>query len=153
MQFAPRRYLVTIALSRSRAFKEGKREGGEELMGGWCRLTLDCGVGLPYLYSSLILSYHFALRQVNRLPAYRKPSERLLGQSGLFTWGPPTTITLLTVSHHRVFKQTTCFLHVRTFFSSKKILFHLFIHPSLTHTHARAVQHSSFVQTGNIIQD
>jgi len=26
-------------------------------------------------HSALILSYHFALRQVNRPPAYRKPSE------------------------------------------------------------------------------
>lgn len=41
-----------------------------------CRLTLDSGVGLPYLYSAVILSYRFALRQMNRPPAYRKPSER-----------------------------------------------------------------------------
>lgn len=54
--------------------------------GGRCRFTLDSGMGLPYLYSSLILNYHFALRQVNRLPAYRKPSERSLGQSGLPGW-------------------------------------------------------------------
>lgn len=50
---------------------EGGGEGGD----AGCRLTLDSGVGLPYLYSPLILSYHFALRQVNRPPAYRKPSE------------------------------------------------------------------------------
>lgn len=73
-------------------------------MGGWCRLTLDCGVGLQYLYSSLILSYHFALRQVNRLPAYRKPPERLLGQSGsgLFVWAHLLQITLLTATRRQV---------------------------------------------------
>lgn len=55
-----------------------EEEKGEEGGGRYarCRLTLDSGVGLPYLYSALILSYHFALRQVNRPPAYRKPSER-----------------------------------------------------------------------------
>lgn len=42
-----------------------------------CRLTLYSVVwDYRTLYSALILSYHFALRQVNRPPAYRKPSER-----------------------------------------------------------------------------
>lgn len=54
---------------------EGPSSGrGRE--GHRCRLTPEHGVELPYLYSSPILSYHFALRQVNRPPAYRKPSER-----------------------------------------------------------------------------
>lgn len=62
--------------ARGRGGEGGRQDSGVAARRGRCRLTLDCGVGLPYLYSSLILSYHFALRQVNRLPAYRKPSER-----------------------------------------------------------------------------
>lgn len=93
-QFAPRgAQSAPISSIPSYYYARGRSQGGTEAQGwpaGRCRLTLDSGVGLPYLYSSLILSYHFALRQVNRLPAYRKPSERSLGQSGLGL-GPPTT--------------------------------------------------------------
>lgn len=85
-QFAPRAQSHRYLVSRHIITLEGVRTGERRSRDGWLsgRPSRRVGVGLlwtlvwdyRYLYSTLILSYHFALRQVNRLPAYRKPSER-----------------------------------------------------------------------------